>query len=273
MCGDGAGLSEATTLIFDSHCHLDPETYGGDAAVDDVIATAVASGVTRMLSVGSGYGDGSAARAVAVAKRHPEVVWASVGLHPHDASMMDAELLDTLLALADNSEVVAWGEMGLDFFYDNSPRDIQRKVFRQQIRVALELDLPMIIHDRDSDWEAFSVLKSEGAFERGRVLYHCYAGNLEQLDELVSHGGWISLPGVVTWKKSALTKEVAKAVPAEKLLVETDSPFLTPEPLRGRRNEPCHVALTVAEIASLRGVHWTECAEFTTKNAIDLFRL
>jgi TatD DNase family protein len=163
--------------------------------------------------------------------------------------------------------------MGLDFFYDNSPRDIQREVFRQQIRVALELDLPMIIHDRDSDWEVFSVLKSEGAFERGRVLYHCYAGNLEQLDELVSHGGWISLPGVVTWKKSALTREVAIAVPKEKLLVETDSPFLTPEPLRGRRNEPCHVALTVEEIAKLRGITWEECAQFTTKNANDLFNL
>jgi TatD DNase family protein len=260
-------------LIFDSHCHLDPETYGGDAAVDNVIATAVAAGVTRMLTVGSGYGDGSAARAVSVAKRHPSVVWASVGLHPHDASMMSPDLLDSLLELAQNSEVIAWGEMGLDFFYDNSPREIQRAVFRQQIRVALELDLPMIIHDRDSEWEAFSMLKSEGAFDRGKVLYHCYAGDLKQLDELVSHGGWISLPGVVTWKKSELTREVAKAVPAEKLLVETDSPFLTPEPLRGRQNEPCHVALTVEEIARVRGIHWTECAKMTTDNAVDLFGL
>lgn len=268
-----AGPIEAKALIFDSHCHLDPETYGGEPAVDEVIATAVAAGVTRMLTVGSGYGEGSAERAVSVAKRHPGVVWAAVGLHPHDASMMTPSLLDSLVALAKNREVVAWGEMGLDFFYDNSPREVQRDVFRKQIRVALELDLPMIIHDRDSDWEAFAILKNEGAFERGRVLYHCYAGDLEQLSELVSHGGWISLPGVVTWKKSAMTKEVAKAVPVDKLLVETDSPFLTPEPLRGRRNEPCHVALTVEEIANLRGLHWSECARATTQNANELFGL
>ncbi len=259
-------------MLFDSHCHLDPETYGGDAGVDAVIATARAAGVARMLTVGSGYGDGSAARAVAVADRHPDV-WASVGVHPHDASVWSPEVARALRALAAHPRVVAWGEMGLDFFYDNSPRDVQRAALRAQIRVGLDLDLPLIIHDRDSEGETFAILQEEGAFAGAGVLYHCYAGDVAFMEELVAAGGYLSIPGVVTYKKSLDTQAVAAAAPLDRLLVETDAPFLTPEPLRGRRNEPCHVGLTADAVARLRGLDLETVAAATGANASRFFRL
>jgi TatD DNase family protein len=261
-----------TGLLFDSHCHLDPETYGGDAGVDAVIATARAAGVGRMLTVGSGYGDGSAARAVAVARRHPDV-WASVGVHPHDADVWTETVEAGLIALAADPRVVAWGEIGLDFFYDNSPRDVQRRVLRRQIQIGLALDLPLIIHDRDSEGETFDVLVDEGAFDGAGVLYHCYAGDLVFMRTLVDAGGYLSIPGVVTYKKSLDTQAVAAEVPLDRVLVETDAPFLTPEPLRGRRNEPCHVGLTADAVARLRGMDFEDLATATSENARRFFRL
>ncbi|MCB9765509.1 MAG: TatD family hydrolase [Alphaproteobacteria bacterium] len=257
-------------MIFDSHCHLDPRTYGGDAGVDAVIATAKAAGVTRMLTVGAGYGDGTAARAVAVARRH-EGVWASVGVHPHDASTLDDAAMEALVALALDPEVVAWGEVGLDFYYDNAPRDVQRDALRRQIRVALELELPLILHDRDSEGETLEILKDEGAFHGAGVLYHCYAGDVPQMRELVALGGYVSIPGTVTWRKAEQTRDVVRAAPPDRLLVETDAPFLTPEPLRGRRNEPCHVALTVDCVAAVMGRPRDEVARLTTENACRFF--
>ncbi len=259
-------------LLFDSHCHLDPETYGGDAGVDAVIATARAAGVGRMLTVGSGYGEGAAARAVAVARRHPDV-WASVGVHPHDAAVWTDAVEAALVTLAADPRVVAWGEVGLDFFYDNSPRDVQRRVLRRQIRIALDLELPLIIHDRDSGGETFAILEEEGAFGGAGVLYHCYAGNVAFMHRLVAAGGYLSIPGVVTYKKSLDTQAVAAAAPLERILIETDAPFLTPEPLRGRRNEPCHVGLTADAVAHLRGLDFETLAEATSENARRFFRL
>lgn len=258
-------------MIFDSHCHLDPKTYGGDEGVDAVVETARAAGVTRMLNVGAGYGDGSAHRAVAVAERH-DGIWASVGLHPHDAKLWSAEVHADLLILAAREKVVAWGECGLDFFYDNSPRDQQRLAFREQIRTALELELPIIIHDRDSEGETLAILDEEGAFSGG-VLYHCYAGDVAQMEELVDRGAVISIPGVVTYNKATELQEVVRRVPAEHYLVETDAPFLTPEPLRGRRNEPCHTALTVEAVAGLRGCTPADVGRETWANASRFFGL
>jgi len=258
-------------VIFDSHCHLDPQTYGGDEGVDEVIATAVAAGVTRMLTVGSGYGEGTAARAVDVATRHPGVVWASVGLHPHDANLLNDKVANELSQLAENPVVVAYGEIGLDFYYDNSPREIQRKAFVRQIQMAQDLRLPIIIHDRDSDGECLEILKQEGAFQSAGVLYHCYASDVAHMYEVVEAGGHISIPGVVTFKKSDLTRAVAKEVPLDRLHVETDAPFLTPIPLRGRRNEPCHVAMTLDYIADLRGTEPKELAKQCTQNSMRFF--
>lgn len=259
-------------MIFDSHCHLDSRSYGGDAGVDEVIATARAAGVSRMLTVGAGYGDGSAQRAVEVARRHPGV-WASVGIHPHDARTLTDEVLAALRALTTDPKVRAWGEIGLDFFYDLSEREVQRAAFRRQIRTALELRLPIIIHDRDSAGETLDILREEQAFDGAGVLYHCYAGDVDAMREIVSLGGLISIPGTLTFRRSETTREVARLAPLHALLVETDAPFLTPEPLRGRRNEPCHIALTVDALAELRGMDRGELCAVTTENACRFFQV
>ena len=255
-----------THAIFDSHCHIDPNNFGGDAGVEAVIQTARAAGVTRMLTVGAGYGDGCAARAVQVAERF-DGVWASVGMHPHDAAQVDDSVMAGLVALCASQKVVAWGEIGLDYFYDHSPRALQKQVFRRQIRQALELELPIIIHDRDSGGQVMQILDEEQAWAGAGVLFHCYAGGLIELEPLMERGAMLSIPGTVTYSKSAELQAVASRVPADRYLVETDAPFLTPEPLRGRKNEPCHVALTVDKIAELRGTTASEVARETWENA------
>lgn len=259
-------------MIFDSHCHLDAETYGGIEGVDAVVATARAAGVTRMLTVGCADGSGRVERSVATAERL-EGVWCSVGVHPHDAKVLDEALVARLVQLSRSDKVVAWGEVGLDFYYDLSPREQQRRALRRQVQVARELKLPLIVHDRDSEGETLRILDAEGAFSGAGVLFHCYAGNRDHMREIVDRGGYISIPGIVTYPKALEMKEVAREVPLNRLLVETDSPYLTPQPLRGARNEPCHTALTVDAVALLRGMDRDLLAEATTRNALDFFRI
>jgi TatD DNase family protein len=256
--------------MIDSHCHLDPTVFSGDEGVDAVVARAVAAGVSHMLTVGSGYGFDSADRALAVARRHPNVR-CSVGLHPHDAAEFTPERFDALLALAACPEVLALGEMGLDYHYDRAPRDVQRHAFRQQLRAARELKLPVIIHDRESGGETLSILREEDAFTTG-VLYHCYTGNVDQMEEIVAQGGLISIPGIVTFKNSADMQAVAAAVPVDRLLVETDSPFLAPVPHRGRKNEPAFVRFTLARVAELRSADPEELERQTDENTRRFFR-
>ncbi len=255
--------------MIDSHCHLDPSVYGGDEGVDAVVARAVAAGVSHMLSVGSGYGFDSAARALAVARRHANVR-ASVGLHPHDAKdFTDARFAD-LLAMAEAPEVLALGEMGLDYHYDQSPRDTQRAVFREQLRVARQRQRPVIIHDRESDGETLRILDEEASWDTG-VLFHCYTGNLALMEQIVARGGSISIPGIVTFKTAGEMAEVAARVPGDRLLVETDAPFLTPVPHRGKKNEPAYVAHTLAKVAALRGRPVGEVEALTVANTRRFF--
>ncbi len=258
-------------MIFDSHCHLDAETYGGDEGVDAVVATARAAGVSRMLTIGCADGSGRVERTVATAARL-EQVWCSVGVHPHDARALDEALLARLVALSAHEKVVAWGEVGLDFHYDLSPREEQRAALRMQIRTALGLKLPLIVHDRASEGETLRILDQEGAFA-GSVLYHCYSSDRAHMADIVERGGFVSIPGVVTYAAATEMQEVAREVPLDRLLVETDAPYLTPEPLRGARNEPCHTALTVDAIALLRGMDRDTLAQATTANAMRLFGL
>ena len=182
--------------VMDSHCHLEPETYGGDAGVDTIVQRAVDAGVCGMVAIGSGYGQGSIDNAIAVARRHPQRVWATAGLHPHQASQGDETLLDHLRRVA--PEVVAIGEIGLDFHYDHSPRPVQRDIFRRQIALALAAHLPLVIHDRESDGEALQILLESGAFQGAGVLFHCFSGPVGEMHAIVSAGGYVSLPGVVT---------------------------------------------------------------------------
>ena len=255
--------------MIDSHCHIDPTVFGGDEGVDAVVARAHAAGVERMLCVGSGYGFASAERAVTVAKRHPSVR-ASVGLHPHDAKDFSPARFAELLAMAAEPEVLALGEMGLDFHYDSSPRDQQRMAFREQLRAAQRLRMPVIIHDRDSGGETLAILDEEATWETG-VLFHCYTGDVPYMQQIVARGGYISIPGIVTFKNAGIMPEVARLVPADRILIETDSPFLTPVPHRGKKNEPAYVAFTLAKVAELRGADLREFEVLTTENTERFF--
>lgn len=262
-------------MLFDSHCHLDPEVYGGDAGVDAAIERARAAGVTRMVTIGSGYEVACAERAAAVAERHADV-WFTVGVHPHDASHWNEEVSALIRRLSERQKCVAIGEMGLDFHYDKSPRDVQREVFRAQIRLALELNKPIVIHDRESHGETFQILCEERAFPTdggAGVLYHCYTGDRKAMHPICEKGGYVSIPGIVTFKSAQEMQAVAADLPADRLMIETDSPFLTPVPYRGQRNEPARVAQVAEKIAELRGVSVNELAELTLRNAARCFGL
>jgi TatD DNase family protein len=258
--------------FFDSHCHLDAEAFDDDAGVDAAIARARAAGVGRMMCVGSGYGLQSADRAVMTAARHADV-WASIGVHPHDAHEWTAETPDILRTMARNPDVAALGEMGLDFYYDNSPRDVQRAVLVEQAALALELELPIIVHDRDSDGECLAVLSEAGAFDGRGVVWHCYTGSLPYMRKIVSQGGYISIPGIVSFKSAGELKNVAAEVPLERLMIETDSPFLSPAPFRGRRNEPARVVRVAEVVAELRGVTAADIGAATWDNASRFYQL
>ena len=259
-------------MLTDTHCHLDPETYGDDAGVDEVIARARAAGVTRMVTIGSGYGPVSGDRARRVAQRHGDV-WFTIGLHPHDAKDWGGEVRERMTALAADPKCVAFGEMGLDFHYDNSPRDQQRTCLREQIQLSLSLGMPVCIHDRDSDNETLRILVDEGAFDGKGVLFHCYSGDVVTMNEIVALGGFVSIPGIVTFKTAGIMQEVAREVPIDRLVIETDSPFLTPVPFRGKKNEPARVALVAEKVAALRGMPVAELADVTTRNAIRFYGL
>jgi len=258
--------------LFDSHCHLDPDAFDGAEGVDAAVDRARSAGVARMLAIGSGYGFDSAQRAVTVASRHSDV-WASVGLHPHDAALWTPERWEQLLTLAAEPCVVAIGEMGLDFHYDNSPRDVQRDVFRRQIAAAKSMNKPIIIHDRDSDGEVMAILDEEDAWSSAGVVYHCFTGDEATMREIVARDGFISIPGIVTFKNAASMREVAAAVPMDRFFIETDSPFLTPVPFRGKRNEPARVGLVAEKVAELRGLEAAQIAEASWANASRFFKI
>ena len=259
-------------MYTDSHCHLDADVYGGDDAVDAVIARARAAGVTRMITIGAGYDLPCAERAAAVAARHPDV-WFTLGVHPHDAKRWGAEAEALLRRHAADPKCVALGEMGLDFHYDLSPRDEQREAFRAQIRLAVALGKPIVIHDRDSDGETLRILDDEDAFSGARVLYHCFTGDRGAMAQIVARGGYVSIPGIVTFKNAEEMREVAATVPDDRLLVETDSPYLAPIPFRGKKNEPDKVVFVARKVAELRGVPEAGLARATSANTARFYGL
>lgn len=260
-------------MLIDSHCHIDGDQF--DADRDDVVRRAREAGVVAMLNVGTGDpGSDDFRRAVAVAERY-EDVFAAVGVHPHDAKLYNDAAEEHLVELVRSSEkVIAWGEIGLDFYYDHSPRDVQGSVFRRQIRKARELGLPIIIHSRDADEETVQVLREECSCPdfRGGIM-HCFGGAPKMAQELMSIGFLISFAGNVTFKKAENLREAARVVPLDKLLVETDCPFLTPVPFRGKRNEPSFVAHTAEFLAALYSVPPETLAQRTTANFCEFFKI
>ena len=254
-------------MFIDSHAHLDLEDFDKDRA--GVIERALSGGVLHTVSVGIDLKSSQAA--VRLAREHPSVLPA-VGFHPHNAAECSRQMLDTLASVASKNQVVAWGEIGLDYFRNHSPRAKQMEIFKKQLTLAKDLRLPVIIHDREAHDDILRNIQKMGKGERTGVI-HCFSGDISLAMEFIHMGYFISIPGTVTYKKAITVKDVAKSVPLERLMIETDAPFLAPVPKRGKRNEPLFVKYTAKEIARLRKTSVETIAEATKKNAKKLFNI
>jgi len=259
-------------MFIDSHCHIDGADY--DADRDAVIAGARDAGVTTMLNVGTGDPQsGAFERAIEFAEKH-EHVYAAIGVHPHDAKLFDDQAEQRLVDLVKQSKrAVAWGEIGLDYHYDYSPRDVQRDVFRRQLRIARLLKLPVVIHSREADDDTVNILREElTGYERGGVM-HCFGGSVAMARNTIELGFFISFAGNLTFKKAENLRDVARQLPLDRLLIETDCPYLTPVPFRGRRNEPARVVETARCLAELLGKELEEIGRITSENFARLFNV
>ncbi|HHX73688.1 MAG TPA: TatD family hydrolase [Firmicutes bacterium] len=253
--------------LTDSHAHLTDGRFREDYA--QVLERARAAGVTTIINVG--YDLASSAAACELAAK-TEGLYAAVGIHPHEASCYTEETARRLRELATHPKVVALGEIGLDYYYNHSPRHVQQDVFRKQLRLARELCLPVIIHDRDAHGDIYRILCAEKAQEIGGVM-HCFSGDTNFAVNCLQLGFYLSLAGPVTFKNAGELPAVARMVPPERLLIETDAPYLAPVPYRGKRNEPAFVRLVAEKIAALRGMEPGEVAELTSRNARAVFSL
>ena len=256
--------------FIDSHCHIDGAEY--DADRDEVIARALAAGVTTMLNVGTGDPhSGAFERAVDLAEKH-EDIYAAMGVHPHDAKLFDEAAEQKILDLVKQSRrVIAWGEIGLDYHYDNSPRGVQREVFRRQLRLARSARLPVVIHSREADDDTIAILGEElSGYDRGGVM-HCFGGSVAMARAAIELGFFISFAGNLTFKKAESLREVARQLPLDRLMIETDCPYLTPAPFRGKRNEPARVVETARCLAELHGRELEDIGRITSENFVTLF--
>ena len=251
--------------LFDSHLHLTDDRFAGDVA--SVLGAARAAGVREMVTVGTDPADARRARDLAARE---EGVWSTAGLHPHEASAFDETVLAELEEILEAPEVVAVGESGLDFHYDNSPRAEQRASFRAHLELARRTDLPLIVHSRDADGETAALLEEAGDGVGG--VLHCFTGGDGLLEAALGMGWYVSFSGIVTFGSFDGAERVRR-VPEDRLLVETDSPYLAPVPERGRRNEPAYVAHTCRRLAELRGEDPAETAARTRENARRLYGL
>lgn len=254
-------------MLIDSHCHLD---YFVQAELPDILARAAAAGVSEMVTIGT-----TMARAATVLKLVETIpnVWGCVGVHPHHAA--EAEIPDpaTLASIAEHPKVIGIGESGLDYYYDRAPREIQQANFRAHIRAARLTELPLAIHARDADEDIAKILQQEresgGEFS---FVLHCFSSSRALAETAIAMGGYVSFSGILTFPKSYELREIARDLPAERILVETDAPYLAPVPVRGKRNEPAHVRHTAAALAQVRGISLQDCAALTTGNFLRLFR-
>ena len=258
--------------LVDTHAHLDFPEF--DADREEVLERAKAAGVVAMVNVGTDLA--SSHRAVALAVQHQQI-YAAVGMHPHDAKELDGAALAELRELAQQPQVVAVGEIGLDFYRDRSPRDVQLRAFRAQLAWAGKMGKPVVIHDREAHGDIMEIL---GGWARGlraspltgRLgVLHTFSGDVAMAEQAIELGFYISISGPVTYKNAHRLAQVVQALPLDRILVETDCPFLTPHPHRGKRNEPAYVRLVAEKIAALRGISFDDLAKATTANAQSLF--
>ena len=253
-------------MLVDSHCHLDFPDF--DSEREAIVARAVAAGVGRMVTISTRVRRFDAIRAIAEA--HAEV-YCSVGTHPHNAAEEPDVTADELVALSNHPKCVAIGEAGLDYFYDRSPREAQAQGFRRHIEAARRTGLPLVIHSRDAESDMASILEEESGKGAFPFILHCFSSGAELAERGVALGGHVSFSGILTFKKSDQLREIAKTIPRDRLLVETDAPYLAPTPFRGKRNDPSYVARTAAVLAETIGVDADEIAALTTDNFFRLF--
>ena len=254
-------------MLFDTHAHLNVRQFEDD--VDEVIARAQAHDVSKMAIVG--FDDETIAKALELSKNY-KGIYPIIGWHPTEAGSYSDQVEERLIHLLQTEDVVAMGEMGLDYHWMGDPKEVQKEVFRRQIRVAKELRLPITVHNRDSTEDVYQVLKEEHIGDVGGIM-HSFNLDPEWMARFLDLGMHISFSGVLTFKNAKQVKESAKLVPIDKMLIETDAPFLSPEPNRGRRNEPSYVRFVAQEIAKLRDISYEEVADITTSNAKKIFRL
>ena len=252
-------------MLFDTHVHLNDDQFKED--IEEVIKRAQEAGVSSMVVVG--FDRATITRAMELIEKYA-FIYAAIGWHPVDAIDMVDEDFAWIEELSSHPKVVAIGEMGLDYHWDKSHRDIQKEVFRKQIRLAKKVKLPIVIHNREATADIVDILKEEHAEEVGGIM-HCFSGSPEVAKECLNMNFYISLGGPVTFKNAKKPKEVAEEVPLDKLLIETDCPYLAPHPYRGKRNEPAYVKLVAEQIADLKGLTFEEVAAATTQNARKLF--
>lgn len=253
-------------MLVDSHCHLDFPDFAEE--LPDVLARAGNAGVGLMLTICTHITRFERVRALAEAH---DRVWCTVGIHPHEAGNEPATETAQLVALADHPKVVGFGETGLDYYYDHSPREDQRRSFRAHIAAARQTGLPVVIHTRDADSDTAAIIREEMALGAFPGLVHCFSSGPELADLAIENGLYLSFSGIVTFKGADTLRATLKAVPLDRILIETDSPYLAPVPKRGKRNEPAFVAFTAAKIAEVKGVSVEEVAQATTANFLRLF--
>jgi TatD DNase family protein len=256
-------------MLIDSHAHIQGKEYAGE--IEAVIARAYAAGVETIIAVG-GAGDMSSNTAAVDLAARFDNIFATVGMHPHDAKDVGTHELQTLKELAASPKVVAVGETGLDYYYSHSPHDVQRRVFSQFIHMAHDTDLPIVVHERDAARDAAELLRAEGSADLRGVI-HCFTGDYEAACAYLDLGFYLSFTGIITFKNAEPLREVVRKVPLEKLFVETDSPYLTPVPHRGKRNEPAYVRFVAETIANVKKLTLEDVARVTTANVKALFSI
>jgi len=257
------------TFLIDSHCHLDMDDYACDLEL--ILERARQHHIRTIISIG--IDEKSSRKAIALARKYP-MIKATVGIHPHDVTNIQPNTLDILAGLVENNrdQVVGYGEIGLDYVKNYAPADLQRRCFRSQLSLAKELGLPVVIHDREAHADTLNILREEAPFKHGGVM-HCFSGDLVFAGQVLELGFHLSIPGVVTFKNAADLQETARYAPLTSLLLETDGPFLSPVPRRGKRNEPAFLLYTARMVAELRGISIDEVARQTSANTMALFRL
>ncbi len=254
-------------MLIDTHTHLEMSQF--DADRDSVIDRAKKAGVNYIIAVGSDMAGNEGA--ISLSESY-DCIYCAVGIHPHEVKGADEKAYDRILHLAKKEKVVAYGEIGLDYHYEFSPKDLQVLHFRKQINLAKELGLPIIVHSREAKVDTMRILAEEGAGQVGGV-FHCFSGDLEMAREAISMGFYISIAGTVTFEKAPKVHQLVKEIPIENLLIETDSPYLAPVPYRGKRNEPAYVRFVAQKIAELKGLTFEDVARITSFNAMSLFKI